>query len=137
MPAWVYIMSNRRNGTLYIGVTANLAARVEQHRSGADPSFTHRYGLSQLVYAERHEEMLRAIQREKTMKHWPRAWKLTLITDQNPDWRDLYGSLSSEFWARPTPPSPSGPLISSPSGLTRGPTHPGAATGLHPNEPVG
>jgi putative endonuclease len=97
MAARVYIMSNRRNGTLYIGVTANLAARVQQHRGGADPSFTHRYGLSQLVYAERHEDILRAIQREKTMKHWPRAWKLTLITDQNPEWRDLYGTLSSEF----------------------------------------
>jgi putative endonuclease len=97
MAAWVYIMSNRRNGTLYIGVTADLTTRVSQHKAGVHPGFTQRYGLAQLVYAERHDDMLRAIQREKTMKHWPRAWKLDLIAGLNPDWADLYGSPSSEF----------------------------------------
>jgi putative endonuclease len=96
MTAWVYIMSNRPNGTLYIGVTARLAARVQQHKTGATPSFTSCYGLFQLVYAERHEEMLRAIQREKTMKHWPRAWKISLIEDLNPSWTDLFGTLAGE-----------------------------------------
>jgi putative endonuclease len=96
MTAWVYIMTNRRNGTLYIGVTASLAARVWQHKTGSEPSFTRRYGLSQLVYAERHEEMIRAIQREKTMKHWPRAWKIAAIEGLNPEWTDLSGSLSLE-----------------------------------------
>jgi putative endonuclease len=91
--AWVYIMSNRRNGTLYIGITANLAARVWQHKPSLEPSFARRYGLSRLVYAEPHDEIVRAIQREKTMKHWPRAWKLTLIEDQNPEWADLSTSL--------------------------------------------
>ena len=94
--AWVYIMSNRRNGTLYIGVTSSLAARVQQHKAGTEPSFTRRYGLSQLVYAERHQEIARAIQREKTMKHWPRAWKINTIEGLNPGWKDLFGSLSLE-----------------------------------------
>ncbi len=94
MTAWVYIMSNRPNGTLYIGVTASLAERVQQHKIAAAPSFTARYALTKLVYAERHEEMLRAIQREKTMKHWPRAWKLNLIADLNPSWADLFETLA-------------------------------------------
>ena len=96
MTGWVYIMSNRRNGTLYIGVTAGLAARVQQHKTGAEPSFTRRYGLSQLVYAERHEAIERAIQREKTMKHWPRAWKIKTIEGLNPEWKDLFETLSLE-----------------------------------------
>jgi putative endonuclease len=96
MTAWVYIMSNRRNGTLYIGVTAKLADRVQQHKTGTEPSFTRRYGLSQLVYAERHDAIIRAIQREKTMKHWPRAWKIAAIEGLNPEWKDLFGTLSLE-----------------------------------------
>ncbi len=96
MAASVYIMSNRRNGTLYIGVTAKLAERVQQHKTGTEPSVTRRYGLSQLVYAERHDEIIRAIQREKTMKHWPRAWKIAAIEGLNPEWKDLFGSLALE-----------------------------------------
>jgi putative endonuclease len=71
--AWVYIMTNRANGTLYVGVTSDLSRRVEQHRKGLVAGFTRRYGLKRLVHAEPHEDMQRAIQREKTLKHWPRA----------------------------------------------------------------
>jgi putative endonuclease len=86
---WVYIMTNRPDGTLYIGVTGDLARRVREHKDGPIPGFTARYGLKRLVHAERHEEILRAIQREKTMKHRPRAWKVDLIMAQNPGWEDL------------------------------------------------
>ena len=97
MTAWVYIMSNQRHGTLYIGVTARLAERVHQHKTGQEPSFTHRYGLNRLVYAERHDEMLRAIQREKTMKHWSRAWKIRTVEQLNPLWEDLFDRLTAEI----------------------------------------
>ena len=90
---WVYIMTNRPNGTLYLGVTSDIARRAWQHREGLVEGFTKRYGLSRLVYAERHDEIVAAIQRERTMKHWPRAWKVRLIRKQNPDWDDLYETL--------------------------------------------
>ena len=90
----MYIMSNRPNGTLYIGVTADLVRRVFQHRSGSGSEFVRKYGLTRLIYAERHEDILRAIQREKNMKDWPRAWKVRLIETINPDWRDLYDELA-------------------------------------------
>ena len=90
----MYIMSNRPNGTLYIGVTADLVRRVFQHRSGTGSEFVRKYGLTRLIYAERHEDILRAIQREKNMKDWPRAWKVRLIETINPDWRDLYDELA-------------------------------------------
>jgi putative endonuclease len=96
MTAWVYIVTNQRNGTLYIGVTARLASRIQQHKSLDMPGFTQRYKLTRLVYAERHEEMLRAIQREKSLKRWPRAWKLALIEELNPEWDDLFGALAIE-----------------------------------------
>ena len=90
MPAgWVYIMSNRPNGTLYVGVTSNMRRRAYEHREGVADGFTRQYGLKRLVYAERHENMVSAIQREKNIKHWPRAWKVRLIGRQNPDWEDL------------------------------------------------
>ena len=89
---WVYIMTNRPNGTLYVGVTADLSRRVWEHREGMADGFTKRYGLKRLVYAERHDEIQTAIQREKTMKHWPRAWKVRLILASNPEWNDLYQS---------------------------------------------
>ena len=85
---WVYIVTNRPDGTLYVGVTGNIARRAWEHREDLVAGFT------RLVYAERHEEILSAIQREKTMKHWPRAWKVNLIREQNPDWDDLYDTLS-------------------------------------------
>ena len=97
---WVYILTNRPQGTLYIGVTSNLARRIWEHREGVADGFTKRYNLKRLVFVERHEEILRAIQREKTMKHWSRAWKIALIEAQNPAWDDLYPLIA---WARGSP----------------------------------
>ena len=91
---WVYIMANRRNGTLYLGVTSDIARRAWEHREGLFEGFTKRYGLSRLVYAERHDDIAAAIQRERTLKHWPSAWKINLIVAQNPDWEDLYDTLA-------------------------------------------
>jgi putative endonuclease len=91
---WVYIMSNRRNGTLYCGVTSDLARRAFQHRDGLIDGFTKHYDLKALVWYEWHDDIRLAIQREKTMKHWPRAWKVRLIHGMNPDWDDLYETLN-------------------------------------------
>ncbi len=91
---WVYIMANRPNGTLYLGVTSDLVRRVWEHREGITDGFTKRYGLKRLVWFERHDEIGSAIQREKTMKHWPRAWKVRLILAANPRWEDLYEHLA-------------------------------------------
>jgi len=90
---WVYILTNKRNGTLYVGVTADMARRAWEHREGIVEGFSKRYGLKQLVYVERHEEITDAIRREKRMKSWPRAWKINLIREANPDWNDLYQTL--------------------------------------------
>jgi putative endonuclease len=96
MPAsWVYIVTNRPCGVLYTGVTADLARRVDQHRSGVVHGFTAKYRLVRLVYYEQHDEILAAIQREKNIKHWPRAWKIHLIEQMNPDWSDLYLMLNA------------------------------------------
>ena len=92
---WVYIVTNRPDGTLYIGVTNDLERRATEHREGLVAGFTKRYGLKRLVYAERHDDIRTAIQREKTMKRWPRAWKVRLIHTDNPNWDDLYDRLSS------------------------------------------
>jgi putative endonuclease len=90
---WVYIMTNRPNGTLYIGVTNDIVRRTYEHRTGAVDGFTKRYGLHRLVYFERHEDIRSAIQQEKNIKEWPRAWKSRLIGHSNPEWRDLYSDL--------------------------------------------
>ena len=87
-------MTNRKNGTLYVGVTSDLARRVSEHRTGSVAGFTKRYGLKRLVHAERHETIQLAIQREKTMKSWPRAWKARPINTHNPEWNDLYNDLN-------------------------------------------
>jgi putative endonuclease len=92
--AWVYIVTNRPNGTLYTGVTSNLARRAWEHREGVANGFTKRYGLKRLVFAERHVDIRTAIQRERNMKHWPRTWKVRLILAANPDWDDLYDRLT-------------------------------------------
>ena len=86
----VYILASKRNGTLYIGVTSNLRKRVWEHQNDLVEGFTKRYGVHYLVYYELHEEMGKAIRREKQIKKWNRAWKLELIEKQNPDWRDLW-----------------------------------------------
>ena len=91
---WVYIMTNGAHGTLYIGVTGNLSARVTQHRERRGSAFCAKYGLTRLVYAEPHERIEDAIAREKAMKKWKRQWKLRLIRERNPDWRDLYDELT-------------------------------------------
>ena len=89
----MYLMTNRANGTLYVGVTSDLARRAWEHREGVAEGFTKKFGLKRLVYAERHEDIRTAIQREKTVKHWPRRWKLQLIASMNPNWDDLYDRL--------------------------------------------
>jgi putative endonuclease len=89
----VYIMANRRNGTLYTGVTSNLRQRVAMHRTGAVAGFTSRYGCKLLVWYEVHENMLSAIAREKQIKAGSRRKKLALIEAMNPTWRDLYSDL--------------------------------------------
>ncbi|MBI1866724.1 MAG: GIY-YIG nuclease family protein [Methylocystis sp.] len=91
---WVYIVANRPNGVLYLGVTSDLSRRIWEHREGSIDGFTKRYALKRLTWYERHEDICDAIQREKTMKHWSRAWKVRLILDMNPDWRDLYEDLN-------------------------------------------
>jgi putative endonuclease len=85
----VYLLASKRNGTLYIGVTSNLLARIHQHRTGAVRGFTREYAVKQLAWFERHATMDSAITREKRIKKWNRAWKLQLIEAENPDWRDL------------------------------------------------
>ncbi len=90
---WLYFMTNRRNGILYAGVTSNLPRRAYEHRAGLVEGFTKRYGLKILVYYEHFDDIRQAIQREKTIKHWPRAWKVRLIHAQNPEWNDLYDTL--------------------------------------------
>jgi len=91
---WVYIMTNKPFGTLYIGVTSNIAARVWQHRSGRGSAFCTRYRLTRLVYAEQHSTIYDAITREKAMKAWNRNWKLRQIMDMNPNWDDLFDKLN-------------------------------------------
>jgi len=90
---WIYIMTDKPNGTLYVGVTSDIASRAYQHRQGLVDGFTKQYGLKRLVYIERHEEIAVAIQREKNIKHWRRDWKVRLIHSINPDWDDLYETL--------------------------------------------
>ena len=91
--AWVYVMTNRPNGTLYTGVTSDLARRAWEHREGVADGFTKRYGLKRLVYVEEHPDIQSAIQREHNMKHWSRKWKVRLILAANPNWEDLYDRL--------------------------------------------
>ena len=94
MPGTVYILTNRPNGTLYTGVTADLSRRVFEHREGCGNAFTRRYGLTRLAWYEHHDDIRAAIQREKNLKHYSRAWKVRLILAMNPDWQDLYETLS-------------------------------------------
>lgn len=97
----VYILTSRRNGTLYTGVTSNLIKRVWEHKNDVIPGFTQRYGVHSLVWFEFHPTMVSAINREKHIKEWKREWKLNLIEKVNKNWDDLYESLMSGF--RPAP----------------------------------
>jgi putative endonuclease len=90
---WVYIMADRYRGTLYVGVTADLPARIFQHRSGGGSDFCHRYGLRRLVWAEWSETIDACIAHEKRLKKWRRDWKLELIEKANPDFIDLFDTL--------------------------------------------
>ena len=87
---YVYILSNEQNGTLYIGVTNDLMRRVYEHKSKQIDGFSKKYNLTKLVYYEIFDDEMRAIQREKTLKHYNRNWKKDLIETINPEWRDLY-----------------------------------------------
>jgi putative endonuclease len=86
----VYILASKRDGILYIGVTSDLWGRMQEHRQDVFDGFTKRYGVKRLVYYEFHETMDAAIQREKRLKEWKRAWKVRLIHSLNPEWHDLY-----------------------------------------------
>jgi len=86
----VYILSSKRNGTLYVGVTSNLIQRIWQHRNGKIEGFTEKYRVYNLVYYELHSEMAAAILREKQIKKWKRDWKINLIESFNPGWKDLW-----------------------------------------------
>jgi putative endonuclease len=93
MQPCVYILANKRNGTPYVGVTSNLSRRVWEHKTGAIDGFTKRYGVHTLVCAEFHATMEAAILSEKRIKTWRRAWKIMLIEQTNPTWRDLYSQI--------------------------------------------
>jgi putative endonuclease len=89
----VYIMASRRLGTLYIGVSGYLNRRIWEHREGLRPGFTKKYGVKTLVWYEPQDDMATAFQRERSLKRWPRQWKINLIERENPLWEDLYSSL--------------------------------------------
>ena len=89
----VYILANKRNGTLYVGVTSDLVQRIWEHKNSMVEGFTKHYNVHKLVWYELHESMESAIVREKRLKDWKRAWKLKLIESKNPDWQDLYDTI--------------------------------------------
>ena len=89
----VYIVTSKRNGTLYIGVTSDLVKRIWEHKNNMVEGFTKRYNVHHLVWYELHATMEPAIKREKQLKNWKRKWKLELIESINPDWEDLYNSV--------------------------------------------
>jgi putative endonuclease len=89
----VYMLASRRNGTLYTGVTSDLVKRIWEHKNNFIEGFTQRYGVHLLVWYELHASMEAAIQREKRLKGWKRAWKLELIESTNPGWQDLYPTI--------------------------------------------
>jgi putative endonuclease len=91
---FVYILTNRPRGVLYVGMTNDLLHRLEQHRSKSVPGFTLSYGAFLLAYYEQYESLIESRARERTLKRWRRAWKLELIEKMNPEWRDLAGELA-------------------------------------------
>ncbi len=104
---FVYMMTNRKNGIVYTGVTSDLMKRVWEHREGVVPGFTKKYGCKLLVWYEAHDDLQEARRRELQIKEWKRAWKIKRIEEQNLDWNDLYLSLFAPGFAGPGPrPSP-------------------------------
>ncbi|MGH6913845.1 MAG: GIY-YIG nuclease family protein [Geminicoccaceae bacterium] len=96
MPYWVYILTNTaKNGTLYVGVTNDLVRRVHEHRQAEVAGFTRRYALRRLVHFEAYDDPRTALQREKNLKRWRRDWKIALIEEANPSWRDLYEDITA------------------------------------------
>ena len=91
---WVYVLASQKRGTLYIGLTSRLSERMEEHREGAMEGFTKRYGVKRLVHLEPFMDIHEALAREKALKKWRRAWKIELIEQGNPDWRDLWFDLN-------------------------------------------
>jgi putative endonuclease len=91
---FVYILASRSNGTLYVGVTNDLARRIGEHKSKLVPGFTRKYRVDKLMYFEEFASILEARARERALKHWDRAWKLALIEAMNPQWRDLSNELA-------------------------------------------
>jgi putative endonuclease len=89
MKGYVYILASKRNGTLYTGVTSDLARRLLEHQKDLTPGFTSKYNVKTLVWFEEHDLITSAITREKSIKHWPRIWKLDLIEAMNPQWEDI------------------------------------------------
>jgi len=92
---YVYILASAPQGTLYIGYTSDLARRVYEHREGVTPGFTRKYGVKSLVCVEAFDDPRPAQQRERSLKKWPRDWKINLIERENPDWDDLYDGLNN------------------------------------------
>jgi putative endonuclease len=92
--SYVYILASEPYGVLYIGVTSNLVKRVWEHREGVVDGFSKQYGVKRLVWFEVHSEIIHAISREKQIKKWNRDWKVNLIQQSNPDWRDLYDEIA-------------------------------------------
>ena len=90
MPYYVYILANKRNGTLYVGSTNDLIKRTWQHKQNLQEGFTARYDVDKLVYFEQFEDAANMAQREKRLKEWKRDWKIELIEKLNPEWKDLY-----------------------------------------------
>jgi putative endonuclease len=88
--SFVYILASRRNGTLYVGSTTNLAKRVWEHKNKVIPGFTAKYSVHQLVYYEMHQDIMEAAWSERRFKNWRREWKINMIEKFNPTWRDLY-----------------------------------------------
>jgi putative endonuclease len=91
---YVYLLASRKQGTLYLGVTRDLVRRIYQHREKLTPGFTSRYDVRRLVWFEVYDDPVNAIEREKEIKKWRRAWKIALIENDNPDWKDLYPEIT-------------------------------------------
>ncbi len=127
----VYMMSNRRHGTIYVGVTSRLPARIGQHREGRIPGFTQDHGLKRLVWYEPHETMSHAIRREKSLKKYRRDWKINLIEQQNPNWDDLFPALTGDIGLPLSPSSPAEP----PSHRHPRPSPQGELPGTHEHDP--